>query len=214
MNYTENPACPRCSKVLSRDDSASYCPDGHGYLLTSKSLRNLEDGRINEADYKANKARNAHARARCPVCSEKMKPVDYCLSGIIIDSCSKCHHRWLDAGEITGIKNRKSKLSVADHRLLMKLGTDSASKGKSLMPKDMPDYRLGLINARWSMRLSRLSIISRLGETGNLTNAIPSSGLFGAVLMLLHSNFSRILLLFLVLIFAGLFWYAINYLSS
>lgn len=95
----DNIPCPICKKVLIPNDYVYACPNGDGFLLSGGELVRLRDGDI-KLPYTDKKVIDRHSPLECPICHHKMSHVPYTHSRLIIDSCSNCPYRWLDAGEI------------------------------------------------------------------------------------------------------------------
>lgn len=103
--------CPICFAGLEDDDKNKVrsCPKGHGALLLAKTLRSI---RNNEANLKTKPDTHLHDRNRkidCPKCREQMSLVNFNGSGIMVDACTSCHSRWLDAGELNKINEKYSR---------------------------------------------------------------------------------------------------------
>ena len=91
--------CPRCASNLIDNDDHYVCPKSHGILLKGFMLPDVKLGKI------ANDAREEPSpgtdQIDCPVCGAKMQHVNYGGSSTLIDSCTSCPYRWLDAGELS-----------------------------------------------------------------------------------------------------------------
>lgn len=93
--------CPVCSKKMNMTDSWQTCPDGHGLLVNAKVLADIHSGKLKVDTSKITPMK--HDNLTCPKCHLPMEQVDYNGSGVIIDTCTKCAFRWLDASEISKI---------------------------------------------------------------------------------------------------------------
>lgn len=103
--------CPVCDASLERSDFWFSCPNGHGYLLTGKVLSRLRHGEIDPpiSPHKASTHQiNDGRQLQCPACQKPMKEVNYLQQGIVVDSCTNCHFRWLDAGEPQQVHTKKT----------------------------------------------------------------------------------------------------------
>ena len=97
-------ACPICKKEMRYQTYWHECPDGHGRLLHAQKLLGFRTGTIKKSitEPTVNIAdRKTHLI--CPHCGKEMMPTQYVKRGLIIDSCTKCPYRWLDAGELQKI---------------------------------------------------------------------------------------------------------------
>ncbi len=125
--YHYHMTCPICLQnleLIARD--CLVCPQGHGVALSGSQLMQQEKSLVETVDKLDKKVPTASYRQYdipCPNCGATMKRVDYCSSGIIIDTCAAagCHFRWLDGDEFGKIKNRNSRLSATDILALAKL---------------------------------------------------------------------------------------------
>jgi predicted RNA-binding Zn-ribbon protein involved in translation (DUF1610 family) len=103
--YRGNPlACPVCKKEMSYQTYWHECPDGHGRLLHAQKLLGFRIGTIKTTITEPTVAiadRKMHLN--CPHCGNEMMPTQYVKRGLMIDSCTKCPYRWLDAGELAKI---------------------------------------------------------------------------------------------------------------
>lgn len=91
--------CPICKSNLQTEDEFYKCPKHHGILLIGYNLPLIKSGKIaNPFNDPTNKAE--HSEIKCPVCESPMEHVPYAGSTTIIDSCTKCPYRWVDAGEL------------------------------------------------------------------------------------------------------------------
>ncbi|MBP9820725.1 zf-TFIIB domain-containing protein [Candidatus Saccharibacteria bacterium] len=102
--------CPICKTKMKLTQYWQGCQKGHGRLLQAKTLSMLRNQKINQdknllENVSINGIKNRTDQIICPNCKDKMAPVNYAMSGIIIDSCqnSKCLYRWLDTGELSKI---------------------------------------------------------------------------------------------------------------
>lgn len=96
--------CPICQKEMHYNKYWHECPDGHGRLLHAQKLLGFRTGSIKQTITEALvdiAARNKHLT--CPHCGKEMMPTQYVKRGLVIDSCTKCPYRWLDAGELAKI---------------------------------------------------------------------------------------------------------------
>lgn len=101
-NRGEPMKCPVCQSVLSEQSHWYECPAQHGRLISGREIIAVKKGEINVTGLDE-KSAASHKELTCPHCQANMEMVDYQSTGIIIDSCSKCHYRWVDAGELRRI---------------------------------------------------------------------------------------------------------------
>lgn len=116
--------CPECAQTLKTFNRDCFvCSDGHGALIFNKHLREKDEdlvSKIEQGEMLPVSTQRTHSIA-CPHCGTLMHQVDYNSTGIIIDSCLKCHYRWLDRGELRKIKDHKPQLDPIDKALLISL---------------------------------------------------------------------------------------------
>lgn len=96
--------CPVCQKPLEYKVNWHECPDGHGRLLHAQKLLGFRRGKIkNLPSIESPDMAERQTDLICPHCESKMVEMQYAKLGLMIDSCSKCPYRWLDAGELAKI---------------------------------------------------------------------------------------------------------------
>lgn len=133
--------CPVCAQTLTEIEKRCFvCPNGHGALLPASFLAAQNDTLVQEVDAvdrEVPETKNRQYPIDCPSCHQKMSAVDYCSSGIFIDSCLEptCHARWLDGDELGRIKNRKAKFQPED---LLKL-TELEAQTEKMRNRHQPD---------------------------------------------------------------------------
>lgn len=91
--------CPICQQPLKNGKAWLACPQGHGCLVTGKQLLDMSNQQ--EPVPFDITASTPHQDLTCPYCSHPMNPTRYQLSKVVIDVCSNCRFRWLDAEEPT-----------------------------------------------------------------------------------------------------------------
>lgn len=186
--------CPVCQSVLIQSDNSQHCPKHHGHLMTAKSLASHKVLSFESLD---ETSKVGHGELSCPACDNELTQIDYNSTGVIIDSCTKCHHRWLDASEIEKIKEHEPKISGEDLLFIENL------ERESFQEELLPDVG-GLKYARHVYAASQFIPVT---ETKRSRNMIIASGIMAIIKMLFHSKFSRILVLIMLAIFAVLFAY-------
>lgn len=90
--------CPVCSGHLEEHSGYYACPKQHGMLLQGSKLPLVRSGEIKNPSF--GKSRTHQNKILCPVCGNPMQHVGYGGSDTIIDTCTRCPFRWLDAGEL------------------------------------------------------------------------------------------------------------------
>lgn len=96
--------CPICHTEMSYHVHWHECPNGHGRLLHAQKLLGFRRGKIKYATQaEIQKEVTRTRRLLCPHCGKEMLPTQYLTKELIIDSCSECPYRWLDAGELAKI---------------------------------------------------------------------------------------------------------------
>lgn len=89
--------CPICSMDLVQESDFYRCPNHDGILLLGGKIDEVKSGQLpNPARLKI----TVHGPLKCPACGSQMDEVAYGGSKTIINSCSNCAYRWLDAGEL------------------------------------------------------------------------------------------------------------------
>jgi hypothetical protein len=95
------------------------CPDAQGVLISGRELIAVRNGSIKIPVNTSNAVE--HGDLTCPNCQHPMTPVDYQETGVMIDSCTNCPYRWLDANEInqlvTKIPHEETSAEVPIHPL-------------------------------------------------------------------------------------------------
>lgn len=192
--------CPICNKNLTDQHKGLFvCPDGHGTLVTGKYLSDIEESpEVNET--KSSSAVDSKHQIICPHCSSEMHKVDYNSTDIIIDSCTNCHYRWLDSGEITKVKNFKPSIKAEDLLFIADLDDKIHQANKREIKEANP--RLPL---QGSYRAGAEVVTGISGDHRVRLAAITGQGLYGIVKGLIHSKTSRILTIITLLIFGLLF---------
>ena len=105
--------CPVCFADLQQVvEGCLVCPKGDGVVLTSVQLLKRDPVIITKVDVVDKEIELANYRVEsyaCPGCGELMHLVDYCGTGVKIDSCVKpgCLLRWLDGDELAKIAKYK-----------------------------------------------------------------------------------------------------------
>jgi Zn-finger nucleic acid-binding protein len=194
--------CPLCNEKLQQKEGLFICPNGHGTLVTGKYLTDIEDAQpIKEPAKAADTKHTLH----CPHCTTAMQKVDYNSTHIIIDSCTNCHYRWLDGGEITKIRNFKPDITGKD--LLYIVGVDEKIRKNSKREIKEANPRIPL--QRWYRGGAEFVAVTSRNPSIRL-GAIIGQGLYGLIKGLINSRTSRILTITTVVIFAFLFFLVIT----
>lgn len=200
---SSQPGCPVCTKpLIQHDDGQLICPDGHGVLVTGKYLSEIDRTPAAHASDETAMPDTVH-ELKCPHCTATMHKVDFRSMGIIIDSCARCHYRWLDAGEAHKIRSFKPAWQAKD--LLFILSVDERLRTLDKHEAKDPNPRLPL-QASYRGSAEVLSIFSSQGYRVRLA-AVIGQGLFGIYKGLVQSKTSRYLVIATIVIFGLLFWY-------
>lgn len=135
--------CPVCHKPLqATQDDSFLCPENHGVLLTGAHLIEKDEQLVSALDSAIPELSERNHEITCPHCSSAMHRTDYNGTGIMIDSCIKCHYRWLDGGEFRKIVTSKPQLSSVDAAFIEQLG-EQMTASQALQSNDVnPAYRL------------------------------------------------------------------------
>jgi Zn-finger nucleic acid-binding protein len=96
--------CPICASTMQNKKTYFICPKQHGILLPGKELAALRKGqKITIAATTPHP--NTEEQLKCPSCGEQLEKVSYNGKYHVIDSCSHCPYRWLDAAEVVAFQN-------------------------------------------------------------------------------------------------------------
>ncbi|QQS20216.1 zf-TFIIB domain-containing protein [Candidatus Saccharibacteria bacterium] len=123
--------CPICASDLKDIQQGCHvCPQGHGVLLGASQLSRQDEAlvrAIDAVDAEVPQARHRQYLIACPACGHDMTAVNYCGSGVMIDSClwPGCQLRWLDGDELRNIKDRKALLPTEDKAMFTSLGKEA-----------------------------------------------------------------------------------------
>lgn len=187
--------CPVCQTVLTKEHGYLVCQD-HGMLLTGAQLKETRseqfDNKIIPKSQLVKSKRQAEKLA-CPNCSKQMALVDYVHTGVMIDVCSACPHRWLDTGEMERIIAHKPDMS-----------------GKQLLELEDLTRKLSIKHEAKSDAVRYFNIYRAVfaAYDGSSHRGIATLGIYGLIAGLLHSTFYRVLILIVVVVFAGVYWFA------
>lgn len=114
MKNTHPLLCPICSSELVAQNGIFLCPQQHGLLLTSRQLRDAKREKRHALQPAKTHVPDSQQNVTCPNCGQPMHKVNYNDMEIVIDSCLKCHYRWLDTGELDRIVSHKPDMSPED----------------------------------------------------------------------------------------------------
>ncbi|QQS18042.1 zf-TFIIB domain-containing protein [Candidatus Saccharibacteria bacterium] len=129
----------------------------------------------------------------CPHCGAIMNRVDYNSTGIIIDSCIKCHYRWLDRGEFGKIIEFKPRINPDDLLFLLdlKLKTEAiVTKGS-----DDPNPEVPLSSGV----LGGLIRGNMAGDSRRTLSYLAGAGISGLIIGIIKSRFIRVLAPFIII---------------
>jgi Zn-finger nucleic acid-binding protein len=96
-----NLKCPVCDATLINKTSYFLCPNHDGILAFGSLLTKLRSGKFDVVPQRKASATIRNADITCPSCGNMMTRVPYNNGPVVIDTCSRCPYRWLDAGEFS-----------------------------------------------------------------------------------------------------------------
>lgn len=96
--------CPICKTPMTVKADWLECAQGHGILINGRYVIKIRDKQLSVEETKENPA--AHGQIICPNCNTPMQTTNYQNSGVVIDSCTNCPFRWLDANEAKKIATK------------------------------------------------------------------------------------------------------------
>lgn len=197
--------CPSCGNKLDSLKGSFVCPDGHGALVTSKHLIEKDNQFISEIeDYKnRHLSKTTTHEIACPHCGAVMHKADYNGSGIIIDSCMKCHYRWLDYGEFRNIKDHKPGIKPDDLLFLGELDGNIAE----LHGQENPNKRLWAYDSWWGGLMRGYGALNSRRTLGFLTG-FSIYGLINGFKS--KSIFMRVVSLFFLIVLCALAYLLFN----
>lgn len=190
--------CPLCHEILIQQNQLALCPSGHGALIKGRYIRSSSDTTRPLSDTTNT---NTEHVLHCPVCSHAMNKVNYNNTGIVIDSCTHCPYRWVDRGELTKINSYKGTI---DPKGLLILQSVKDKLGDTHEVKEITHYT--------SQEFMRMKIVADPFNIGinDSTRVIGVLGIWGIAQSILHSKTTRILLVVILIAFAGLALYMIT----
>lgn len=187
--------CPICSSELTDSPGDLFtCPKGHGTLVTGRYLSDIETS-AQFHEHADEPTLDTKHQITCPRCSKEMHKVDYNHTKIMIDSYANCHYRWLDAGEITKIRNFKPNISTKD--LFTVLDLDMKIHQAQKREHESANPRLPL---QGSYRGGAEIATGVSGDHRVRMGAIAGQGLYGIIKGLIHSKTTRILTITTILL--------------
>jgi Zn-finger nucleic acid-binding protein len=95
--------CPICNAQLEAQRHYYACPNQHGKLISGGQLLALRDDLPDDVKLMSEKHAVEHREVNCPNCKTQMTPTPYNGRVTIIDVCTNCPYRWIDAGELASI---------------------------------------------------------------------------------------------------------------
>ncbi len=179
--------CPVCSIALKEvERGCSTCPNGHGLILSASKLIDSDKefaAKVDAADVET--LASTDNNIACPNCGKPMHKVDYNSTGFIIDSCTSCHFRWFDRGELTKIENHNLIEKASAEGLLFLTKFDSESK--SVQSDDINPKAPGYHSVKGGIVRGYASTDSR-----KTLSFMGASVLAGIAKAMVHSRFWRI----------------------
>jgi len=195
--------CPICTSQLTEHQGIFRCNNNHGTLVTGRYLSDIEEKPYTEPTN--SKATDTKQAIKCPHCSITMQKVDYNSTDIFIDACTNCHYRWLDAGEISKIKNFKPDTNAKDLLFIADIDRQIKEDGSREVKEANP--RLPL---QGSWRAGSEVVGGLSGKRSEVRySAILGQGLYGIYKGLTHSKTSRYLTIITLVIFGILFYFIV-----
>lgn len=192
--YSRLMNCPICNRKLVEEDEVLICPAGHGTLMTGKLLGELR--RLNVPDEAPTaKLPDDKKSLICPNCSKRMQKVNYNDTEIIIDACTNCPYRWLDAGEVEKIKDFKPKLSPEDLLFLEGLREKTATLTGRSATNDDPNPEVLLSSGVWGGAIRG----GAAGDDRRTLGYLVGAATYGLIAGAFKSKFIRIIAPFVVI---------------
>ncbi len=96
-----NLKCPICSVTMTNKTTYFSCPNNDGVLAFGSLLAKLRSGKLDIVPRRKSSETVRSTDITCPSCNNQMTRVPYNNGPVIIDTCSRCPYRWLDAGEFS-----------------------------------------------------------------------------------------------------------------
>lgn len=190
--------CPLCKQTLQESNSALLCPTGHGALITGKLLSNIKEEASAQQGKSVGEDLVSTAKViSCPNCDYKMEKVDYNHTGVVIDTCTNCPYRWLDAGEIAKIKNYKPNMQPRD---LLFLADFNAKLKNPDTTQEESNPKIPLFNT---------ARVVASGNTRNTLGALTGMAFYGVITGMVKSRFLRVVIPVMLLIVALVYWLVI-----
>ena len=96
--------CPICKTPMGIKTKRLQCPNGHGILINGRYVIEIRGKQLKIDEVIENPTK--HDQIICPNCGNEMVTTNYQNTGVIIDSCTNCPFRWLDAKEADKISTK------------------------------------------------------------------------------------------------------------
>ncbi len=188
--------CPLCRSELVEKDEVFVCPKDHGTLMAGKLLGGLKQLNISDETHTSQAQGNTNKPLVCPHCSAQMQKVNYNDSGIIIDACTNCAYRWLNAGEIKKIEDFKPSIHPQDLLFLtsLKEKTDTVATSTAQEDTENPEVPLysggwgGLIRGGWAA-----------GNDNRTLGWITGAAMYGLIVGIMKSKVVRVIAPFAII---------------
>lgn len=188
--------CPFCNKPLTEKDGVFVCPAGHGTLMAGKLLGELKQLNIPDEVPTTETQADSQKTIACPHCGSQMQKVNYNDTGIVIDVCTNCPYRWLNAGEIKKIEDFKPKINPQDLLFLesLKEKTEAVAANVDAEDTENPEVPLysggwgGLIRGGWAA-----------GNDNRTLGWITGAAMYGLIVGIMKSKVVRIIAPFVIL---------------
>ena len=104
--YRTDLKCPFCQADLKNKDDYLLCPNGDGILIKGAAMVRMHAGSLKIDQSLLTSKQQTQTAVMCPSCGNPMGKIPYNGGQTMIDSCSNCPYRWLDASDITAVAQK------------------------------------------------------------------------------------------------------------
>lgn len=194
--------CPTCNRELIEKDSIFICPAGHGTLMAGKLLGELKQLDIPDEPAAGGARSDDKKILTCPHCSGQMQKVNYNDCGIIIDACTNCPYRWLDAGEIKKIEDFKPNIHPQDLLFLEGLREKTEAIAVHINAEDTENPEVPLYGGKWGGLARGLMA----GDDKRTLGWLLGAGMYSLIVGIIRSKVVRVIAPFVIIGLAILFY--------
>jgi hypothetical protein len=92
--------CPLCHAAMPNTHGFFICPNGDGMLCSAAMLFQLRSGQQKVPTISNAKTPQERGELVCPSCQSRMVKIPYNGHLFVMDTCTHCNYRWLDAPEV------------------------------------------------------------------------------------------------------------------